>query len=146
MKELDSQIIVEQTFNYSVKTIWNAITNVDQMKDWFFENIPDFKPEVGFKTQFKINSQDRVFTHLWEITEVEPLVKIVYNWKYAEYPGDSFVHFELFEKQHSTILKVTSKVIESFPENIPEFKSESNREGWNYFIKQNLKNYLKNKE
>ena len=139
-------ISVEQQFNLPADIIWNAITNISEMKQWFFSNIESFKPEVGFKTMFKVNSQDRVFTHLWEVTEVEPLVRIVYNWKYTEYPGDSFVHFELFKKQHNTILKVTSKVIESFPENVPEFKSESCREGWNYFIKQNLKNYLENKE
>ncbi|SNR52273.1 SRPBCC family protein [Lutibacter flavus] len=139
-------ISVEQQFNLPADRIWNAITNINEMKQWFFSNIESFKPEVGFKTEFKVNSQDRIFTHLWKITEVEPFVKIVYNWKYDTYPGDSFVHFELFKKEHSTILKVTSKVIESFPKNVPEFKSESCREGWNYFIKKNLKNYLENKE
>ena len=139
-------ISIEEQFNLPADKIWNAITNISEMKQWFFTNIESFKPEVGFKTQFKVNSQDRVFTHLWEITEVEPLIKIVYSWKYAEYSGDSFVKFELFEKQHSTILKVTSKVIESFPENIPEFKSESCKEGWNYFIKQNLKKFLEKYE
>ena len=60
-------------------------------------NIESFEPKIGFKTQFKVKSEDRTFTHLWTITEVEPLKKIVYNWKYEEYAGDSFVYFELFQ-------------------------------------------------
>jgi len=138
-------IIVAHTFNASVKTVWKAITNVDQMRQWFFNNIEDFEPIIGFKTQFKVQSEDRVFTHLWTITEVEPLKKIVYNWKYEEYAGDSFVYFELFQLKSETKIRVTSVVTESFPANIPEFKAESCLNGWTYFIKQNLKKFLESK-
>ncbi|MBG7629062.1 MAG: SRPBCC domain-containing protein [Bacteroidetes bacterium] len=138
-------IIVAHTFNASVKTVWKAITNVDQMRQWFFNNIEDFEPIIGFKTQFKVQSEDRVFTHLWTITEVEPLKKIVYNWKYEECAGDSFVYFELFQLKSETKIRVTSVVTESFPANIPEFKAESCLNGWTYFIKQNLKKFLESK-
>lgn len=138
-------IIVEQTFNTSVKTVWEAITNLAQMRQWFFNNIECFEPTVGFKTKFTVQSEDRVFTHLWTITEVEPLKKIVYNWKYEEYAGDSFVHFELFQLKNETKIRVTSVVTESFPNNIPEFKPESCLNGWTYFIKQNLKSFLETK-
>jgi len=33
-----------------VKALWDAITEVDQMRLWCFESIPSFKPEVGFET------------------------------------------------------------------------------------------------
>ena len=143
---INQPIIVEQSFNVSIKTVWNAITEIDQMRQWFFNNIEDFKPEVGFKTQFNVQSEERNFLHLWEITEVDPFKKIVYNWRYGDYPGNSFVHFELFEQNIKTLLRVTSVVTEEFPDNIPEFKPESCRAGWNYFIKQNLKEFIeKNK-
>ena len=139
-------IVVEQTFNASIKTIWNAITEIDQMKQWFFNNIEDFKPEVGFKTKFNVQLPERNFLHLWEIIEVAPLKKIVYNWRYAEYIGNSFVHFELFEENNKSKLRVTAIVTEEFPSDITEFKPESCRAGWNYFIKQNLKKFIeKNK-
>ncbi len=142
MKTIDKPIIVEETFNVTIETVWKAITNIDEMKCWFFENIPDFKPEVGFKTQFNVQSEDRNFLHLWTVTEVELFKKIVTNWKYEEYSGDSFVYFELFEENNYTKLRVSTVVTENFPDNIPEFKSESCREGWNYFIKDRLKNYI----
>ena len=136
---VNEPIIVEQSFNVSIETVWEAITNLDQMKQWFFNNIEEFKPEVGFKTQFNVTSENRNFLHLWHIVEVEPLKKIVYNWKYKEYEGDSFVHFELNELSSVTTLQVTTVVIEPFPTNIPEFETESCRQGWNYFIKTDLK-------
>lgn len=142
MKVSDAPIVVEQVFNVPISRLWKAISNVYEMRSWFFENIVVFDAEVGFKTQFKVQSQERTFTHLWEIVEVIPLKKIVYNWKYKEYPGDSFVTFELFEESIGTRLKLTTKVIEDFPDDVPEFRSESCKQGWEYFIQQQLKNYI----
>lgn len=36
-------IIIEQSYNSSIKNVWDAITKVDQMRQWFFENI-EFRP------------------------------------------------------------------------------------------------------
>jgi uncharacterized protein YndB with AHSA1/START domain len=142
MTTTDNPIIVEQTFNTPVNVIWKAITELDQMHQWFFENIPDFKPEVGFKTQFNVHSGERNFMHLWKITTVKPQKKITYNWKYENYEGDSFVHFELFEQKSGSMLRITTEIIENFTADIPEFKSENCRAGWEYFIQKNLKAYL----
>ncbi|MEJ2195399.1 MAG: SRPBCC domain-containing protein [Ignavibacteriaceae bacterium] len=144
MRKEEEPIIIEETFNVPVETVWNAITQVEQMCRWFFENIPSFKAEVGFEIQFNVKSQDRNFLHKWKITEVEPLKKVSYDWKYANYPGNSFVVFELFEENNSTRLRLTHQVTESFPQDIPEFKRESGIEGWNYFIKNALKAFLEN--
>jgi len=142
MKSTDSPIVVEQIINTSKEKIWEAITNVELMRQWFFDNIKSFKPAVGFKTKFKVQSEDRIFTHLWEVTEVDLQQKIVYNWKYEEYPGDSFVTFQLIEDNKSVNLVLTTEVVEDFPQDIPEFKRESCIGGWNYFIKERLKQFL----
>jgi len=52
MKNGDSPVIVEQTFNKDIDSVWKAITRIDQMRKWFFGNIPSFNAEVGFKTQY----------------------------------------------------------------------------------------------
>jgi len=72
MRKNNIPVVVEQTFNASIDTVWNAITEIDQMRQWFFENIPDFKPEVEFETQFNVTSGDRNFFHQWKVTEVLP--------------------------------------------------------------------------
>ena len=97
---------------------------------------------MGFATEFAVQNEDRIFTHLWTLTEVIPPKKITYNWKYKEYPGDSFVSFELIEGKNLVTLKLSTKVVENFPEDIPEFKRESCKGGWNYFIKEKLKQFL----
>ncbi len=142
MKAYYKPIIVEQVFNTSAERVWNAITKLDLMRQWFFENIEAFRPEVGFETQFNVQSGERNFLHLWKIIEVDPFKKITYNWKYQDIPGDSFVTFELFEEQGETTLKLIHIGGESFPQDIPEFYRESGVEGWNYFIKKNLKEFL----
>jgi len=142
MKKTDPPVIVEQVFKTPINEVWAAITNLPQMKQWFFENIPAFEPKVGFETVFIVENEGRVFPHLWKITEVEPLRKIKYNWKYNGYAGDSDVVFELIEDNSQTTLKLTHNVLESFSSHIPEFTRESCLEGWNYFIKQSLKAYL----
>ena len=144
MKKNDAPIIVKQTFNNSIENVWKSITEIDQMRQWYFDNIPAFKPQVGFETQFSVQSKERNFLHMWKVTEVIPMKKISYNWTYNSYPGDSFVEFELFENNNLTELKLTVHITENFPQDIPEFSRESCVEGWKYFIKNRLKEYLEN--
>ena len=68
LKKNEDPIIVEQTFNTSVDSVWNAITVIDQMRQWYFENIPSFEPEIGFETQFNVKSQERNFLHKWRFS------------------------------------------------------------------------------
>ncbi len=142
MKKNDDPVIVEQSFNTPIEVVWNAITEIDQMRQWYFENIPSFKPEVGFETQFNIKNEDRNFLHLWKVTDVVPLNRITYNWKYEGYPGDSYVGFELFKQHTLTKLRLTHQVQESFPEDIPEFSREMCIAGWTFFIQKSLKKFL----
>lgn len=142
MKTTDDLIIVEQTFNSSSETIWNAITDVNLMRKWYFNNIPDFKASVGFTTQFDVANGDRNFRHRWKVTEVIPNKLINYEWTFEEYKGRSYSLFELFDNNDSTTLRLTVKVLEDFPDDIQEFKRESCIAGWNYFINGRLKDFL----
>lgn len=142
MKTTEAPVVVTQTFKKSIDTVWKAITEVDQMQQWFFDNIPDFKAEVGFQTQFNVKAPSRDFMHLWTITEVIPKQKLVYNWKYEGLAGDSFVSFEVIENNNETQLTITATVVEDFSDDIPEFTRESCIGGWTYFIKEQLFRYL----
>lgn len=143
MKRTDPPIVVEETFETSLKNVWKSITEVDQMQKWFFEQIKSFKAEKGFETEFLVEVGDRKFTHLWTIVEVKLNHRIKYQWRYKEYQGDSFVLFELKEEKGKVTLKLMTEVVEDFPNDIPEFKRESCIGGWNYFIKERLKAFLK---
>ncbi len=138
----DDAIIVEQNFNVSKEKLWEAITNQKLMIQWFFENIPSFEPKVGFETRFVVESESRVFPHVWKIIEVIPYQKIAYQWSYDGYEGDSVVTFEIAKSEKGSLLKVTHLVTKDFPDDIPEFKRESCQGGWNWFVNIRLNEFL----
>lgn len=135
-------IIVEQEFKESKEKVWKLITQTVYMQKWFFEQITDFKAEVGFETAFLVEFDGFQFTHKWKIEEVIPGMKIVYNWSYAEYDGEAKVVFELFELKDKTLLKLTNTVLKSFPDHIEAFSRKSAENGWIYLIGQSLKDLL----
>lgn len=142
MKKSDPPVVVDNRYQASAKKVWRALTVVDQMTQWYFENIPAFKSEVGFETLFAVESGGRQFPHHWTVTEADAPKRIAYRWRYDNYPGDGYVVFELSEKGASTDLRLTMHVHEDFPDEIPEFRRESCIGGWEYFLGERLKEYL----
>lgn len=135
-------IIVKQTLNAPVKEVWEALTVLDKMRQWYFDNIPDFKAEAGFKTQFEVQSDTRSFQHKWEVLDVQPEKSIKYSWQFEGIEGLGYVTFAIQPQAEGTLLTLTNTGLESFPDNIPEFTPESCRAGWEYFIQGNLKEYF----
>ena len=63
MKSTDEPIVLEYPLNSSAQRVWEALTDLEQMKTWYFHNIETFVPEIGFETQFLVQVEDRKFTH-----------------------------------------------------------------------------------
>lgn len=135
-------IIVEQSFLAQPEAVWQAITNPELMRQWYFEQIDDFRPEVGFETQFDIEVGGRLFRHQWRVTDVVPGKSITYTWRYEGFPGIGTTEWKLSETDEGTTLVLTSTGIESFSQDIPEFTRESGQAGWVYFIQQRLPDFL----
>ncbi len=135
---MNSNVTVEHFFPLMAQGMWNAITNHRQMRQWFFKEIPDFKPEVGFETSFVVDAGERKFDHQWKVDEVIPLKKMVLDWSYGGYTGNSKVTFLLESKGVGTYLTLMHEGVDSFPQDIPEFAIESCEKGWQYFIKERL--------
>lgn len=142
MNHTEEPVVVEQTFPKPMADVWDAITNIKRMTQWYFNNIPDFKPEVGFHTEFLIENEGRRFPHIWDVTEVIPGTKITYEWQFGGYPGKGATTWELSEQEGGTLLRLTFQGLEPFPDDVPEFKRESCQGGWQYFIQGMLKDYL----
>ena len=142
MDNTDS-VIKEVLLNASVSKVWKAITDKDDMKEWLFDLLKDFKPEVGFEFQFKgKGKKGQLYLHLCKIIEVIPGKKFSYSWRYEKYPGNSFVTFELFEEGGKTKLRLTHEGIESFGTDNPDLARESFDEGWTYFIGTAIKEFV----
>jgi uncharacterized protein YndB with AHSA1/START domain len=133
--------VIEQTYNAPTSRVWEAITDKNKMKEWYFD-LDEFKPEVGFTFQFDGGSENKTYTHHCEVTEVIPGKKLTYSWAYKGYPGKSFVTWELFDEGDKTKLKLTHVGLETFPQDMPDFARESFSKGWTYITGTSLMNYL----
>jgi uncharacterized protein YndB with AHSA1/START domain len=142
MKKDDPAIVVTQKFNVPPQSLWRAITEVEKMTKWFFEDIPEFKAEIGFKTEFNVNTGERDFLHKWQIIDVFNEKIIKYDWSYPGYNGRSIVTFEIYDIDSGSELKLTNTIVEDFQSDIPEFNYESCVGGWKYFINERLPQYL----
>jgi len=138
--ELTDAVVVERTFNAPVARVWKALTDVEQMRQWYFE-LKEFKPEVGFEFEFVVEHEGMTYHHLCKITEVAPQKKIAYTWRYKGHEGNSLVTFELFPAGEKTRLKLTHTGLATFPKT-PAFKSDNFRQGWNQIIGKALPKFL----
>ena len=133
--------VIERTYKAPIDVVWRAITDRDEMKQWYFD-IPVFKPEVGFEFNFTAGDGKKDFLHLCKVLEVIPGKKLSYSWRYHDQPGNSIVTFELFAEGTHTKLRLTHSGLESFPQNDPSFAVESFASGWEHIIGKSLASYV----
>ncbi len=135
-------IVIERTYNATAKTVWKALTDKDQMKQWYFA-LDEFKAEPGFEFRFKGGPEDGTqYVHICAVTEVTPAKKLTYSWRYDGYPGMSHVSFELFAVGEQTRLTLTHSGLETFPETNKDFAKENFEAGWNQILNESLKQFL----
>ncbi|WP_159467747.1 SRPBCC domain-containing protein [Dyadobacter sp. 3J3] len=139
-KEKNDPFIIERIYNVRSDKVWQAISDHEKMKQWYFE-IEDFKPEVGFEFVFYGGSDGKSFKHICVVTEVIEEKKLAYSWRYDGYPGNSVLTIELFPEDDKTRLKLTHEGLETFPP-IDDFKKENFAMGWNEIIGKILKEFV----
>lgn len=141
----NKEVIVEGIYNSPVEKVWQAITDKEKMKQWYFD-LAEFKPEVGFEFNFSgVGHKGEKYTHLCKVTEVISNKKLKYSWQYENITGTSFVTFELFEEGEKTRVKLTHEGLETFPQNNPDFAKESFNAGWTELIGKSLGAFLEKK-
>jgi uncharacterized protein YndB with AHSA1/START domain len=142
--QLAEAVIVERTFDAPVARVWKALTDVDQMRVWYFD-LKKFKPEPGFEFEFVVEHEGNTYHHLCKVTEVIPEKKIAYTWRYKGEVGDSLVTFELFGEGDRTRLKLTHTGIETFPKT-PAYARKNFEAGWTEIVGSELKRFVENAE
>ena len=135
--------VIERTYNVPIERVWKAITDKDQMRQWYFD-LEEFKPEVGFEFQFEASNEDKVYVHLCKITEVVVGKKLAYSWSYKGMEGMTYVTFELFDEKGKTRLKLTHEGLETFKTDNPDFARESFDAGWTEILGKSLMEFLEN--
>jgi uncharacterized protein YndB with AHSA1/START domain len=138
--EITDAVVLERTFNAPVTRVWKALTDVDQMREWYFD-LKAFKPEVGFEFGFVVDHGGHTYDHRCRITEVIPQKKIAYTWRYHGHDGESLVTFELFAEGEKTRLKLTHEGLDTFPKT-GAFARENFEKGWAQIIGSELKQFV----
>ena len=133
-------VIIERTFNAPVTRVWEALTDVDQMRQWFFD-LKEFRPEPGFEFRFVVQHEGNTYDHRCKITEVIPQKQLAYTWRYAGHEGNSLVTIELFSEGDKTRLKLTHGRLDTFPKT-PAFARENFEKGWTAIIGSELKQFV----
>jgi len=137
-------IVMERTLNAPVARVWKALTDVDQMRQWYFD-LKEFRPQVGFEFEFVVEHEGNTYHHLCRVTDVVPEKKIAYTWRYKGEPGDSLVMFELAPEDDKTRLKLTHTGIETFPKT-PAYARKNFEAGWTAIIGSELKEFVEKKQ
>ncbi|WP_370899284.1 SRPBCC family protein [Chryseobacterium gossypii] len=139
---MSTPIIVQYKVNAPVEKVWNALTDKDEMRSWYFD-ISDFEPEVGKTFNFYEPGEARRFHHRGKILEIIPNRKLKHTWSYPEFLNEeSVVTWELGEDAGGTLVTLTHDDIENFNSLGENFSRDSFTEGWNGIIGQSLKPYL----
>ncbi len=137
----NNPIVKEVLIDAPASKVWTAITDRDQMKQWYFD-IAEFRPEVGFKFGFTAGDGNKMYRHLCRITEVVPGKKLSYTWGYEDEPGiETHVTFELFEEDGKTRVRLTHEGLEQFPASRPEYARKNFEAGWDSIIGTSLKKF-----
>ena len=88
-------IVVEQSLPADPEVVWRAITDPALMRQWYFEAIEEFRPEVGFETAFDVDAGRRIFGHRWRVTEATPGRRLTYTWRYEGFAGEGATVWKL---------------------------------------------------
>ena len=142
MTEAIEPVIVERTLNAPAARVWKALTDVTEMREWYFD-LKEFRPEIGFEFEFSVEHEGTNYHHLCRVTEAIPQKRIAYTWRYKGEPGDSLVTFELFPAGDKTRLKITHTGLETFPKT-PAYARKNFEAGWSG-ISAELENFVEGK-
>ncbi len=118
---MNQPIIIERKLSAPIEKVWKALTHKEQISKWLF-TVNDFECRVGFEFRFIGGKDDISYLHVCKITEVIPLKKLSFTWRYDGFSGNSFVTFELSAGENNqTLLRLIHEGLETLPVSNPTF-------------------------
>ena len=137
-------IKVESIFNASKSKVWEALTQPEIMKIWYFD-ISNFDLSIG--TEFTFYETDGTsFFHKCSILSVEENKILQHTWTHPEQSkGTSVVTWEIEELEAEKVkVTLSHEGVESFADGGKKFAPTNYEMGWNALVKTSLRNYLYN--
>lgn len=133
---------VEAVFDATKSQVWDALTNTEIMKVWYFD-ISNFKLAVGSEFSF-YEGDKKEYLHEGEILKAEQNEVLQHTWKHPQQSkGSSIVTWEIEESDDKKVkVTLSHEGLENFADGGPNFAPANYEMGWNAIVKTNLRNYL----
>lgn len=139
---MNDPIIIEYKVNAPVEKIWNALTDKEELKSWYFD-IPDFKLGLFEIFNFYEPGEEKKYHHQAQILEIIPNRKLKHTWHYPELSkGKTVVTWELQPDETGTLVRLAHDEIENLKDLGENFSEEAFIEGWHEIIGKSLKPHL----
>ena len=126
-------IVYEQSTTASVDTVWQAMTDINLLPNWFFKEISQFQPEPGFESRFTVHFAGVDYEHVMTVKEVMPQAKLTVGWRYEGIPGDTELVWEVIGNDAGSTIRFSHYGTETFPQDNEAFTREAGQAGWDYF-------------
>jgi uncharacterized protein YndB with AHSA1/START domain len=140
----NNPIVVEDTINAPIEKVWQALTDKEQMKLWYFD-IPDFELKIGYVFNFYEPGKNKKFHHQAIVKEIIPNHKVQHTWTHPSHSkGESLLTWDLESLDNKTKVKLTHEGKENFADAGKNFERESYEAGWKEIVGDSLKSYLEN--
>ena len=139
---MNEPIKIQECFHVSAEKIWQAITDKEQMKQWYFD-IPDFELKVDSTFNFYEPDGAKKYHHRCTIKEILPNRKLQHTWTHPSHSkGESMLTWEIFPIGRFTLVTLTHLGVENFSDGGSDFSRENYEGGWNELIGKLLKAFL----
>ena len=144
MESKNNIFTITRIFNVSAEALWKAITEREQLKQWYFDFDDSFRLEKN--AEFEWTAGDpagKQWLHKGRILEITKGKKLMHSWEYPGYSGSSVVTWELnVLNENSTELVLTHEFVIPFDKDVEELRREHFEKGWNAIITISLPDYI----
>lgn len=139
-----NSVTVSAVFESSVAKVWQALTNPEAMKIWYFD-IANFQLEIGNEFSF-YETDGTSFFHLCKMVAFEENKLLQHTWTHPQQSKGSSVVTWKIESLDENKVQVTliHDGLETFADGGSKFAPENYEMGWNALVKTSLRNYLYN--
>lgn len=135
-------VIVEETYPVPLSRVWQAITDNEQIKKWYF-NISDFELREGAEFNFSAPAEDIVYDHRCVIKEIVPLKRFRHTWTHpTQSKSESVVTWDLKPVDGGTKVTLTHAGVEKFADDGAGFSRENYVMGWKEILGTSLRDFL----
>ncbi len=96
---MDGPLVTEKVFHLPARRLWQALTDQNALRAWYFPQLRHVKPDVGF--EFEFANDGSAYQKEWRVTQVVEGAKFAHSWGYKGFPGLSEVIFGIRQRNPS---------------------------------------------